>query len=670
MSGVVIANSKVYLSYKKIQELGISEKTFSKWKSRPETKATILDNLTYIEFSSIPIQSRKKLPPEHVLRQIHKNQSRETLADQILKQLELAIHFNTPRHRNYYAPKYPLSADKITLFARKHAVWEKLIELQKGWGWNKAAFEAYINIFPGTRETYNSFCNAFHNAKTNGIETVAIDGRLFKTTLNNVYHERVYYWLRYYAALPKKLTNGQIHSKIIGHCKSESIEKMPGIEWVKKQRRKLLKSNHEIYESRYGSLEAKKREPYAKIIPARHALSQVQIDGFTVPVYYDNDKSTWNKLILFVVLDSHSQKIVGYSMGEGEDSNLILSGLQDAVRNTGSLSAEIVGDNHSFNKTDESKYFKSALDSYGVRWTVSSNPQYKAILERKFKHINEHYFKNIPGWTGQGVRSKDKEGRPPQEYIDQYQKAGYRLTKDQVKMWVINCLDEYNKTVLKKFGKSPNEMYEQSEKPYAISVNLFERVKLFTKAVRVTVRRGQINIIRSGLKYEFQLNAELIHKYNNHEVLVRYEDLNQSIYLFDVKDNPLGEVKPKTGIHGAFVDQDETDRMNLLKNKGRIKGFKTKARKENEALTHPDAYLDMNPVKTSKDIIREFEENAHLRRRAEDNDIDLRYVTVGNEVDEQPLLSLKPQTKLANPSPFSLPGKHIPRVIDPNELYD
>jgi hypothetical protein len=189
----------------------------------------------------------------------------------------------------------------------------------------------------------------------------------------------------------------------------------------------------------------------------------------------------------------------------------------------------------------------------------------KSIIERTFKQLNEHHFKDIPGWTGQGVLSKEKNGRPSQEYIDHYQKADTRRTKDEVELWVVKCINDYNNQPLIKEGKSPAQIFTETKlSQTAVAVNIFDIAKIFDKAVKAKVQRGQITIIRKGEKHEFQLDAELMSKYNNKEVLVRYEDLRESIYLYDLKnDLAIGEIKPKETIHGALGDQTEDDKNKI-----------------------------------------------------------------------------------------------------------
>ncbi|HCW06121.1 MAG TPA: transposase, partial [Cytophagales bacterium] len=414
--------------------------------------------------------------------------------------------------------------------------------------------------------------------------------------------------------------------------------------------------NVEVYTSKYGKQKSfNDIEPYAKIIPALHAGSQWQIDGWDLPFYYKGDykgKITSHlKLVLFTVRDSHSKKIVGYSIGENEDTQLILDGLQDAVKNTGFLPFEIVSDNHSFNRTNEAKFFKEAIDSIGITWTVDENPRRKAIAERYFRHLGEDHCKKYSGYIGQGIKTKEKSGRPSQEYLDQYTKAGTWLSKEEIKLIGIEVVKNFNETPLTALnGRSPNKVHDESEKPHIFKIEFEERLRLFLRKHKSKVTRGQINITRGNNKYEFQLNADQFSKLNGQEVIVRYEDLS-TIYIFDNKDHCIGSVKQKVGIHGAIADQTEEDIKNLQKNKGRLNGIQAKAKNANEKLREqaeaisPDAYEVLNPLLVSKNVLNEVRQNFESKQRAAELGIDLELVEVGQKPETRIPKSLQPKEK-------------------------
>ncbi|WP_315814066.1 hypothetical protein [Paraflavitalea speifideaquila] len=107
----------------------------------------------------------------------------------------------------------------------------------------------------------------------------------------------------------------------------------------------------------------------------------------------------------------------------------------------------------------------------------------------------------------------------------------------------------------------------------------------------------------------------------------------------------------------------------LLKNKGRLKGYTSKAKKENESKAHPDAFADLNKIKAPKELSQQLENN-YVRYRAGELGIDLTTVVTGLPVDEFTLESLQPKSKLENKTPFKVDGKHQIAIDNDEELLD
>jgi len=208
---------------------------------------------------------------------------------------------------------------------------------------------------------------------------------------------------------------------------------------------------------------------------------------------------------------------------------------------------------------------------------------------------------------------------------------------------------------LKRTGKSPNQHFTESEALHTIPVSFETKIKLFIKRTQKKVIRGQINIERSGIKYEYQLPAKLFERCNGEIIGLRYEDLD-SIYIFYKKDNYLGCINQKPKIYGALANQTEKDIVLLNQSKGRLTGIASQSRKYNEELTekaikvNPHAFDSLNPLTTPKDVLKEVEQNYLLKNRAEEMGVDFNKAEKGLPVDEFPLQSLKPkETKKKSP---------------------
>lgn len=412
--------------------------------------------------------------------------------------------------------------------------------------------------------------------------------------------------------------------------------------------------------------------PYTNIIGATYADDQYQIDGYNLPffcrIFDETGKSRIDRLVLVAVKDAHSGKIIGYSIDESEDRFSLYEAIQDAFSNNGGyLPCEVVTDNHSYNLTEMVENFKHNADLLGMVWTVDSNPQRKAKVERGFKMLAENHLKNSYGYLGQGILTKLKNGRVSQEMVERYYSKQV-MSVEEVKLVVASAILEFNDTPYEGETLSPNQLYAECNKPHRIELDMFDRVKLFTPCKEYKVIRGQITIEHKGNTYEYQLNAQQMHKYNNKKVTVRYEDFD-TIYLFDKKtERAIGAIKQKQGIHGAIANQTEADIDALNRVEGRRKGYLAAARKELEDLRdraeaiRPGISHMVESYMMPKNIKKELENNVMLQQQAERMGINTNAIPFVEHESHLTLASLKPKANKER-QPFA-PKNHTIGIIN------
>ncbi len=669
MEQVVLLDRDIFISRSYLIERGLSINTLKKWVSRNTVTSLLIKGIKYIKYSTIPRQTQDKLPSASELKSIiheAKSDSKQSYYNQILTN---AFEKGFITFRSEYEKDKRLTLDKITECARLRAVWEKILEHNNGArGATELLFKAFDSIYKGKYATYGAFCTVKTKARKD-INSVVIDTRWFREQHSSI-DQQVFYWAAGLVSNPLNDTSRTIWRKLNDACNKANIE-TPSYSWVKKFVREKER-NPQIFASRYGREKAfNKLEPFATIIHAKNPGSQWQIDGWDLPFYYKGfykgKPTSYLKLILVAVMDYHSKKFVGYCIGESENTDTILKAIENAVRNTGFLPFEILSDNHSFNKTMEANHFKEVIETIGVTWRVTSNPREK-VIERYFRYLGEHHSKNYPGYLGQGLKTREKNGRPTQEYHDHFTKSDTWKERREVELIGHSIITEFNNAPLKHLGsKTPNEVHENTEKPYTFPINEFLRLKIFSRKSIQTIKRGQIQKL-PGCPYEYQLTAEQFTKLNGKKVIVRYES-SDMIYLFDEKtDEPITTVYRKSGIHGALADQTQEDIDKLNKNKGRLNGIKSKAKKEVEGLRdktlmmHPNAFETLNRIMTPKHVLQEVKANYELKERVTKDGTNLEMAEV-RSVEPMIISSLKPQES-KDKNPYSVRGKHQVKKID------
>ncbi len=647
-SRLILINNEIYCSVSFLIEFGISRKTIEDWTNRKRTLKILHEGTVYTLTSSIPSASRLRLPNDVELHSLLNSEQKSEQVTSFADKLKYAQINKCNDYRIYYSEGYSVSSDEALRLAMKRAVWERLMELYKAehsagykGGLKKGAldmlYKAYSVLYPGQYSLKHAFLRAINTVKSDGFDAIVVDKRKLSKGNNLQFNEIHKAFINGVFSIGKAYTAPQIQVIISPMC-SEACVSVPSISWIKN----YISTNNNYNENagRYGADKAAKTMPFAKIQPALNANTQWQVDGWTLPFYYKNELNRMDKLTLIAVKDAYSKKIIGYSVARSENRLSIMKAFEDAITKAGGLPFEIVVDNHSFNRTKEAENFIGEIEKIGVTWTVTENPQYKTVIERGFKTFGEQFCKKQYGYKGQGVKTRDINGLTSPEMLQQFTKSGQTLSEDEITSIAIACVFEFNKTQLKAFKKSPDVLYQESEKKAWFPIDLYERLRILTMKTEYKVRRNQINITVAGKTYEYQLNADKYADYNNKNVSVRYESLDL-IYLFDTKkDQPICALKQKDVIHGAKADQTEKDIILLNKNKGRTKGIIAQGRNNSQEIV--DKALAINPDTldilmrhtTPKDVKKMAETDVELRRELISQGIDINLIDTVPKVSE------------------------------------
>lgn len=663
-----VEGNQLYLSKGYLKKYA-TLKTMEFWNEEMGVIKMTIDKELFFLYNSIPHRTRKKLPNSETI--IHK-ENKQCQFENISEAIKTAYYFDHAKFKVHYETDSKIKPEKITEFAKLHAVFQCIIDLKDNEGVRAltSIYECFNNLFPNKYKSKNALSNAIRKAKADGIMNVAMDKRVFGNNndqTNKVLSPVTKYWMACLASHPKKFSNPKILELIKEAC-GEKQYKVPSLSWVKQNRRTHLR-NIDTFNSRYGQSEANKKMPHASLHHPKFSNDQWQMDGWNLPFWGKGEKYT-QRYTLVRLIDSSSKKVVGYSIGKSENTELIMEGIRDAVNKTGILPFEILTDNHAFNQTKEAKNLQSLLAKKGTNWIVTQNPQYKSIVERYNKHL-DNLCKDYYGYLGEGVRAKSIDALAKPEMIDQYIKN--LLSEQEIIGIAIEIVERYNKTI-QSSGKSSNELYVQNANPNPIVASMFDRAELLTLQTEMTIRRGQITFFKKLVKHEFQLPASLYQQYNDTTVKVCYEDLREGVYLFNIKTGEaITYLAPKAKINGAKINQTQADIEALNKHAGRTKGIKSQASKELQAIAQkaleidPDAYLRLNAVTTPKNIVQEMQQDSSLRRIAEAKGLNLRELHVPERHNPGITSSLMPKKKEV--SPFKATNNII-KIADPQRDAD
>ena len=611
------SKKELYVSYSFLLSKNISQNTIDNWRKRGLSIVKKIGINVYILYDSIPAPTREKLPSkEAIIKELERKRDEDSI-DYFYEILYKAKENNFSLYRDVYSKHF--NDERVVEYSKKHAVIEEILTIRyeyKEEGTrcpSRDIWKAYCRIYPEDY-VYEYFLNIMKKAENEGIERILIKQSVpVKRKFDVRYTKMIIDCL----SSKKKYNQPQIFDKICKACEKKGWEK-PSLSWVKLK----IRDYYLFGGARDGvNYEFYNRRPYLGVLNAQNANSQWQIDGWRLPFYMKG----FETLTLYWVIDSYSKKVLGSFIDSSENTETILKGLASAVKETGVLPFEIVSDNHSFNQTKEAQDFKERLSKIGVTWTVSMNPRRKSNVERSFRTFGDDFCKNEYGYIGQGIKTRMKNGKPSQEYIDKAVKNP--LTREQIVLIAGRCIEEYNNKIGSD-GKSPNMRYEEavndeSRKKKSFAVSDLDVLSLFIRRSEAIARRGQITIERGGVKYEYVMNAKQYVKYNNKRFGIRYASFDQ-IYIYDIDtDKCLDCLQRKKYAHGALADQTEDDIKLINKHSGRLRGIENAIKKEQEKIykeavsIDPDAAYIMNPLLTPKADFEEYKRNGNLMRFAD-----------------------------------------------------
>ena len=605
---------------------------------------TIKDNgIIHIVYSSIPDDFKEKygLPTdqdgfERLLASARKVAAGEELAekagseeaDRVQGGMALAVQTGQVLYVREIKRRWPeLKAEKLREYARRAAAlaWIK-DNYQKGRRNELAVYHACYSrlqpahINPEKPSSYNSFANLLGRLMRPDSDVAAL--AVNKKSIIKV-QPRTPDYMR--AILQSLYASGVCKGPAAAYRRLKAECDLLGLPCQSHTNVKRLwagmAQNISLAGERYGAEYVRTRMPYASFVPAEYRNEQWQADGKTIPFMVRAADGSGERWTVFIVMDNHSRRIVGYELGRTENTEVILAGLEKAVTNTGCWPGELVLDKHSYTRTESHGHLRREVERLGGNVYESINPQMKAYVERYNQWLDEAW-REYPHYLGQGPKAKSRDANPKPELMNEaYKPANYK-TPDEIRALTVAAIEQYNKTPMNALnGKTPDEVYAASESARAFEVSDDVRQRLFRKAMVYKVQRGHVVIKTGNRKHEFLLDSSVYDRYNGRYVEVRYEDLTQAIYVSDPDTGEfICEVRPKQRISSVYSRQTPEEKAVLHRITGRKKGAENKASRrqsdiiEQTQLQNPDVTDLLPALAVRKDIRAEILANPDLRR--------------------------------------------------------
>lgn len=293
-------------------------------------------------------------------------------------------------------------------------------------------------------------------------------------------------------------------------------------------------------------------------------------DGTKLNFYYrDENGKTKADLFIYALIDTFSEVILGWGVGENENFKMQYDAAKMAVKNSGYLPYEMRYDNQGGHKKNKAFLNNLARVHYACRPYNGKSKTIENIFGRiQMQVMSEYWF-----FTGQNITAKSQKSRANMEFVLSHQKQ-LPTKEEAIQAWK-DSVDKWNNAQHTKYAKTRIELYTTSVNPDPQPVDELTMVDIFwlqTDKPRPYYNHG-ISIEVAGVKHEYEVrngiypDQEFRSKHIDDKFIVKYDPDDWSqIRLYTQVGESLKYVaiaEPRIEIERAIQSQGADGRKQI-----------------------------------------------------------------------------------------------------------
>jgi hypothetical protein len=357
---------------------------------------------------------------------------------------------------------------------------------------------------------------------------------------------------------------------------------------------------------------------------AHYPGDQYQMDASRLQVAYKGANNKPASLVIAVLMDVCSRKILAVEFNETETVDMYEKLLRRTIRNTKFLPFEILTDNlPQFQNANTGFYeLMSSMESKGVQWRKHrpQNPADKGHVESFFKKFQNKYCKRLEGYVGEGITSKNKDAHPSPEFISESLKSKNLRTKAHLIDRVLALVANYNNDPLQKESAdrdSPNYIFDDLDKPNVIPISDTQIPAFIYSKKTLTVRNCSVCIKQHGIPNYFKIqDINTAMSLNNSQVDIRIDEAQEIVHCYhSTTGEYLGFAEKVHPVNMAAANQTSRDIRMINESFLRDKQIHQYLQKElfsfeQNSLLQDNDLAFINPISYTKDEIKNAEDKA------------------------------------------------------------
>jgi len=315
---------------------------------------------------------------------------------------------------------------------------------------------------------------------------------------------------------------------------------------------RIIKDNRikqEFAEARHGPTYVRNNYcSYVERDKPDYKMQVVEADGSRIQLpYTSNDDSNYKVkyLTLYVLIDVASGKILGYSIDDYENKDMVFLAYFMMINQYQRLPFYLRIDRSSAHQSKRFKRFLKLASKKGMTHKICYSPTEKGFVESFYRWFPEKICKKFDNYTGLSLVSRNWNNLPNKELVDQILKSKTKLpTREQLMLGVPGMINDYNN--LEKYNSTifPNKRFAQLDYKDAIFIEMPEatylcwRIKSVPRfgknTIKVSLGNGKCN------SYKVTDNDCIIDQLLGEPFYYSYlETQPECIYLFNEQGNFL-----------------------------------------------------------------------------------------------------------------------------------
>jgi hypothetical protein len=356
---------------------------------------------------------------------------------------------------------------------------------------------------------------------------------------------------------------------------------------------------------RYGHIDAKNKfamQHSTKLPTMRDSLWYS--DGTKLNYFYINDEGKIETCMVYEVMDAYSEVLLGYHISKSEDYQAQYAAYKMAIQFSGQKPYQLGYDNQGGHKKLENGSFLTKIARLAIK-TQPYNGKSKTI-ENAFSRYQSMFLKKDWFFTGQNITTKRLESHANREFI--LTNKDNLPTLDQVKKIYAQRRAEWNAAAHPATGRPRLEMYQQSQNPEAVKINMWDMVEIFwiTRPEPVMLSAYGLSFVDRKEKHDYMVykdgmpDIEWLRRNIDKKFFVKYDPDDMSLVMLYDQDGSgrlrfVTEATVKVTVARGKQEQTSDDlsfitRVNHLNKVEAIKSVDKIEEVMREFKMHPENY--------------------------------------------------------------------------------